>query len=1059
MIRAALICLIAGMVTPAMAKTGRTYHSPERIAAAKANIERYEWAKKELAAIMETAPPGDTMGSGETRYIGARRMVNKSDDQLFAMMPPITIPRNWSVDPTSTCPAHGTQIRARSGYYPWLVDFENHPYKVICPVGREMYPSNDFAAGDLTSGDYPDDGSGCEIDGKRYEFVMYYTHRSYLQWVIPTARSLSEAYVLTGDPRYAQKCAILLAAVAAQFPGPKYHSDLCYDGPYGRRSGAVTDYIWECGTIVPLATAYDSIFPALDDPDLLAFLRAKGLPADTATELAEFIEDHLFRQAMQGLLDGALAGNPGHHQKAAAVMALVMDDYSDNHPNSHDMMRFAWYAGYAPTGWVMSNYLTRDGGGYEGPGYDKIKFEYVRVAEIMDRLRALHPEVYTEEEFPRVMDEPKARAMYDYFMDAVAIGFFTPEIGDAGGARLRPGFIPARQYTLVAKEYAAAFRRYGDPRYARALLGPERKMPTSDLFEPSVEDDARRAAELPEARIQPRTRLIDHSGLAFLRGAEGQRARAAVLNYAALRGHHQYDYLSLFLFANEMSHLPDLGYPFSWEYRWQWDANLYAHNTVTVDGTAPLHPTFVPRGWVSLIADGPSTDGLPHFSAVAAAHEPYWPHPELEPYQPPVRRYERICVLVNDSAGDSYLVDLFVIAGGRRHDQSWHGVLRELELPALDWIDQPAGTAAGPDIPFDGKYVNVRGQEVQDGLCYITGVKRATLDEPAAFHWDHGLEEPAGTRLHLVPLDGPKGLIFGGGRSPVRPEEWNLPFVFVRHEDASEAPDDQLVTRFLSILEPYRGIAASRITGIEASGEWPLTITVTRGDAVDTISIHAPSAADGISRGGRREIGVEVTTALGEATRSGRIGSLPGTEGGAVNGVIVALDRDANTVTVDAVLPPLAEQTGWARIFSEGRSSMYSVVACEPMDDGRTLLRLGETSLLGRGIPVAYRDGVIENDAPLPFATGRVEDGEMLDFARRHAGARVENADRSVSYRLRGVDGAQWINGSSDYDLYLEDAVSAAHLEAALGAPAEGRRFAIHDYGVGDSFEIMLRSR
>ena len=358
-----------------------------------------------------------------------------------------------------------------------------------------------------------------------------------------------------------------------------------------------------------------------------------------------------------------------------------------------------------------------------------------------------------------------------------------------------------------------------------------------------------------------------------------------------------------------------------------------------------------------------------------------------------------------------------MIAGGRRHDQSWHGVLRELELPALDWIDQPAGTAAGPDIPFDGKYVNVRGQEVQDGLCYITGVKRATLDEPAAFHWDHGLEEPAGTRLHLVPLDGPKGLIFGGGRSPVRPEEWNLPFVFVRHEDASEAPDDQLVTRFLSILEPYRGIAASRITGIEASGEWPLTITVTRGDAVDTISIHAPSAADGISRGGRREIGVEVTTALGEATRSGRIGSLPGTEGGAVNGVIVA------------------------------------------MDDGRTLLRLGETSLLGRGIPVAYRDGVIENDAPLPFATGRVEDGEMLDFARRHAGARVENADRSVSYRLRGVDGAQWINGSSDYDLYLEDAVSAAHLEAALGAPAEGRRFAIHDYGVGDSFEIMLRSR
>lgn len=263
-------------------------------------------------------------------------------------------------------------IKRYSAFYPWRLNFEKHPYKVICPLGGEMYPSNDFAAGDLTSGPYPDDGKGCVVDGKRYQFISYWTHVAYLAWVRPTICSLAEAYLLTDDPRYAHKAAILLAALANQFPGPRYHSDECHGGKYGPRSGGVTDYIWECIALPRLALAYDAIWPVYErDPELLALLKSKGLPAGSPAEARQFVEDRLLRQAMQGLVDGALAGNPGHHQEAAAVLALVMDDYGDRHPNSRDMMRFAYYSGYAPTGWVMSNFLTRDGGGYEGPGYDR----------------------------------------------------------------------------------------------------------------------------------------------------------------------------------------------------------------------------------------------------------------------------------------------------------------------------------------------------------------------------------------------------------------------------------------------------------------------------------------------------------------------------------------------------------------------------------------------------------------------------------------------------------------------------------------------------------------
>ena len=154
------ICLL-GMVSCCMASGDRTYFTPERIANAKRNVELCAWAQAELQSIMEAWPTGESRDYTGAKYVGAARMVQKTDDEIFALVPAITIPRKWSVDPTATCPVHGTAIRARSGFYPWLVDFEQHPYRVKCPVGGELYPSNDFAAGDMTSGDYPDDGSGC----------------------------------------------------------------------------------------------------------------------------------------------------------------------------------------------------------------------------------------------------------------------------------------------------------------------------------------------------------------------------------------------------------------------------------------------------------------------------------------------------------------------------------------------------------------------------------------------------------------------------------------------------------------------------------------------------------------------------------------------------------------------------------------------------------------------------------------------------------------------------------------------------------------------------------
>jgi hypothetical protein len=297
------------------------------------------------------------------------------------------------------------------------------------------------------------------------------------------------------------------------------------------------------------------------------------------------------------------------------------------------------------------------------------------------------------------------------------------------------------------------------------------------------------------------------------------------------------------------------------------------------------------------------------------------------------------------------------------------------------------------------------------------------------FDWHFAkLAESAGLKLHVVPTGGPVELIYGKGRSPARPKEWRLPYLFVRREG-----DEGLSSRFVTVLEPYRGDASAGITGVRVEGD---SVMVSRGDMEDTITIRAPKPVGTLMRGEPRDVSVEVTTSRGTV----RFGD-------AVRGRIVDVDRTANCIMVDAAVVP-----EWVRIFSEGRSSVYRVLSSEPSGAGRTRLVLKETSLLGRARATGYADGVVRNGAPLPFATGSVRpDGQYIEGTCRYAGARAETPDGATSLRLRGVDGQKWITGISGYDLYFDPALKAAELEAAFGKGL----IDIHDYGVGDRFEAL----
>ena len=153
----------------------------------------------------------------------ADRWMKYTPQELRDMVPPHTVPRAFDTH-FLQCPQHSEEIKA-FGSYPWIID-PDRPYKLICPVGGEEYPTNDFdhhnpgGPEDVSSEPYVDTGWGWRDPNhhQKYWFVAYYAHWLYHRHLRPVAVALGQAYVITGDVRYATQGAALLDRIAEEYP-------------------------------------------------------------------------------------------------------------------------------------------------------------------------------------------------------------------------------------------------------------------------------------------------------------------------------------------------------------------------------------------------------------------------------------------------------------------------------------------------------------------------------------------------------------------------------------------------------------------------------------------------------------------------------------------------------------------------------------------------------------------------------------------------------------------------------------------------------------------------
>ena len=664
--RTITVLLVALLLTGvAQAKQGRSYYTDALVAEALAKTRQLEWAR------------GSVVGA----EAGAARWIAMSDQELWDFVPPPDQLRALNVCFGVDCPVHGAEIFRKGGHYPWIMS-DDRPFKVRCPVGNEEYPGNDFKPWNTDSlkeepqkgPGYVDNGAGClDERGQRFYFVGYYVfwHRWQRQ-VLPAIPQLAQAYLLTGKPIYAHKCAVLLTRIAADYERFDYPTQAYHNGSWPARiNGRILDYIWSTGVTSSLSLAYDAIYPGLDDPELLSFLKTHQVE-----QPRQFIEQKMLKTMATDIMRGFVKGNEGMHQQALATVAIVWDNNDPAQGPTTRQMADWLMTGPGDSEFLLWNGFYRDGhGGESSPGYSSgWVSNYYQVARLLPLIGV------------DIWSSPKLKKMADIGLDLTVAGIQAPSIGDSGSINGggKVGWSAAIQ--------GPAFAHTGDVRFAQALkqMGAQADSLWDTQFDAArVEETVARAGK----EIAFNTRNLGGYGLAILEAGEGHDRRGVSMYYGhAGGGHGHRDRLTLEMLDSRFKApvLNDMGYPAHWlEKNNYWTSNTVSHYAVLVNenGQQTMYP-----GALNTLASAPGVQ----FMDAAAERVAY---PRL------TSLYRRSVALIDLSPTSSYVVDLYRVKGGWQHDYSFHGpAFPEFTVSGGEpGPVQAEGTLAGPEVKFGGK--------------------------------------------------------------------------------------------------------------------------------------------------------------------------------------------------------------------------------------------------------------------------------------------------------------------------------------------------------------------
>ncbi len=705
--------------------------------------------------------------------------------------------RSWFVLSSGNCPSCGGSVPM----YDWEMDPLATPWKVQCPRCREHFPKNDFLAY-YRSGMGPDgrfdpsradpsllvneagdsfgvdDGNGfIGPDGSRWLFIAaYLVHGHWIAFILPGLEALAFHYVLTGDREYARRALILLYQLSRSFleynwreQGVMYEKENNSDGSIGYWAQTAND-------LPALALVYDRVFDVADDPELTRFLEADG------NAIQESIEQRIFREAQQH--PDRYTSNPPSTENADIIMEAVLG-WPDNRERVLDQI-----------GEMIALCTKVDGlVGEKGlPGYAAIGPR--GIANLLLLLHNADPDAF--EEILRRF--PVLHRSFRFHIDTWYRCRYYPGVGDSGSFGG-----PNRQYAPLAN--SEKFLRpdthtfewflqrlaiyFEDPDFHLVLYLNNGRQ-TAGLFQsdPLLEApaDLRQEVDATLSRHGPELRqiskLFSEWRLALLYSGSGTSQRLFWMNYDSGANHANHEALNIGMFAYGLNLMSTFGYPPVSRGGWStpefnWYRKPASHNLVVIDGQ---EHTNLPEGrFIRYPEYGKAT-------LLGAGGNPQIVVAEAPEYAG-VRRYERLCLMVDADSEHSYVLDCFRVEGGEDQAFFLRSCYATLSAPALN--TQPAE-------PYG------HGTFMRDFHCDPNPVP--------GFHVDFELEDrfqlldpgpPVHLRYHSLTPDASASLC----QSWVDVTNWQdkeggmqdawIPTLMLRKSGPSSA--------FIGVLEPYRG--------------------------------------------------------------------------------------------------------------------------------------------------------------------------------------------------------------------------------------------------------------
>lgn len=960
--------------TMAHAKTARTYYTDELVASARGKVQRHDWAKQRVEHLQR-----------------ACAWVLEMDEwQLWDFVPPHDQLRALYVSFKNGCPVHGREISRRGGEYAWLHS-RDKPFKVECPIGHELYPSNDFVPwhhggqeGKIdTTQQYVDDGNGHFRDGERFSFVGYYIF--WQRWrkdILEMLEPLAEAYMLTDDARYARACAVLLSAIAHYYPHMDYNTQATHrDEPPHRYPGAILDRVWETtSVIVPIAKAYDAIYPSLDDPRLKAFLAEKGV-----ADPREHIENNLLWVMVDNVTGGRdgtkkikAVGNFGMHQRALATLALVLDNRDPRRGMTTDEMVQWLMRGAGGIEAALWNKVYRDGhGGESSPSYSSHwATDLTLIAQLLQQAG------YS------LLEHPKMHRMARVNLDMAMLGECVPAIGDCGSifGAMRVGWRPAVQLP--------AFEVSGDPRLAKALLMMDVK--DNDLWRDvpmqRIEEAAAQYGDWPRS-----TRHLPGFGLTIADSPGHDVGVSMYYGYAG-GGHGHRDRLTIEMFAFGKPLLTDMGYPVPMgttdqtPKRFYWSGNNISHYCPVVNRT--WQATF-DRGELNMLVGTPR---MQLFDASA----------QKVTYEAVCSLYRRTAMLIENPDGVSppYLLDIFRIDGGWEHAWTFHGFpFADVETFGIDTGPvQEQGTLAGEDVPFNG--IPTGKTKRESGFQYLFNVRRAPPPSGGGNFGATWMDTKSDIRMRMTMLTGGiDEVVLADSEPQLEPRTPPvLPYMlaFRRGDDGSLASD------FVAVVEPLRG--DSTLTG--------MTQLPTEGAAHGVaVQVNMPAGTQYVlsNLGSSDQLRCDVAALHGETAllhvRDEKLQSLTAINvrelttpwlalkaAALLHGHVRSVDYDANTLTLDRKIDNAQMLVGQTVFFQNSRRRASYAITGVGADQGMTTLHFGDIPLI---VGVGQVGGIDAGEGKITTST--VFDRFSIDGGDLR-GRRLLNHDRTVAFAIDAFD-------------------------------------------------------